>query len=451
MQHPFKKYFPLYKSNFLLAYPVVISQLGHMFTAVLDSVMVGHLGIVPLAACALGNSVFAICLVIGIGISQGITPLVAQENGKNNKKLCGQYLEQGVFISLITGIILFGLLLVIAQKISLLNQPIAVALAAKDFLILLAASIIPLMIFQSFRQFAEGLGYTKQAMFISISGNLSNILFNFIFIYGWFGISPMGLVGAGLGTLLARMLMAICMGFYVIKSSLFHPYLSNFKIHLPDWQKIKKILQLGFPIAMQYFFEVGAFSGAAIMIGWIGAKELAAHQIAINLAALTYMGASGIGVAATIKAGNALGKKDFAELKLSAISSFHLVIIYMCITATVFITCNRLLPYIYIKDQGVILIAGQLLIMAAFFQISDGVQVVGAGILRGLSDVKIPTIITLIAYWVIGLPLGYVLGFNYHMGPIGVWISLSLALTAAAIALFLRAMSRIKKISNSAY
>jgi multidrug resistance protein, MATE family len=448
MKHPFKKYFPLYKSNFLLAYPVVISQLGHMFTAVLDSVMVGHLGIVPLAACALGNSIFAICLVIGIGISQGITPLVAQENGKNNKKLCGQYLEQGVFISLITGIILFAILLLVAQRIDLLNQPVAVAVAAKDFLILLAASIIPLMVFQSFRQFAEGLSYTKQAMYISVAGNVSNILFNFVFIYGWFGFSPMGIVGAGLGTLLARVLMAVGMGIFVLRSTLFHPYLANFKIHLPNWKKIKSILQLGFPIAMQYFFEVGAFSGAAIMIGWIGAKELAAHQIAINLAALTYMGASGIGVAATIKAGNALGKKDFKELKLSAVSSYHLVILYMCITALIFITCNTILPYLYIKDVSVVIIASQLLIMAAFFQISDGVQVVGAGILRGLSDVKIPTFITLIAYWVIGLPLGYVLCFTFNFGPIGIWIALSLALTAAAIALFFRSMRSIKKLNH---
>lgn len=441
----FRKYIPFYKSNFSLAFPVVISQLGHMFTMVADSVMVGQLGTIPLAACALGNSILGVFLVSGIGLSQGITPLVAQENGKNNKFICGKYLEQGVLISIITGIFLFGIVAIIAQKLAILDQPTEVEVAAKDYLLIIGASIIPLMVYQSFRQFAEGLEYTKQAMYVSIIGNIVNIIFNFLLIYGWLGFPKMGLVGAGIGTLISRVFMGFIMAYYVIKSKNFKPYLENFKLHQPDFIKIKQIFKLGFPIALQYFFEVGAFSGAAIMVGWIGAKELAAHQIAINLAAFTYMGASGIGVAATIKAGNAMGKKDFKELKLSAISSYHLVILYMVITAIIFLTCNTLLPCIYIRDERVILIAAQLLIVAAFFQISDGIQVVGVGILRGLSDVKIPTIITWVAYWVIGLPLGYVLGFTFKMGAIGIWISLSLALTAAAILLYYRFRKIIKK------
>lgn len=443
----FYKYKPLYRSNFFLAYPVVISQLGHMLTAVADSVMVGQLGTIPLAACALGNSVLGIFMVFGIGISQGITPLVAQENGKNNKLICGEFLEQGVIISIISGLCLFGLVAIIAQNLSVLQQPVEVAIASKNYLLIIGASLLPLMVFQSFRQFAEGLGYTKKAMTISIIGNALNILFNFIFIYGWFGLPAMGLFGAGLGTFISRVLMAIGMGYFVVRSPLFHDYLYQLKIHAPNLAKIKSILKLGFPIAMQYFFEVGAFGGAAIMIGWIGATELAAHQIALNLAAFTYMGVTGIGVAATIKAGNAMGKKDFHELKLSAISSYHLGIGYMCVTAFIFLTCNRLLPLIYIRNAEVVLLASQLLIVAAFFQISDGIQAVGAGVLRGLSDVKVPTIITLIAYWVVGLPLGYLLGFTYHLGPIGIWISLSFALTVAAILLFLRFKKIMKRLS----
>lgn len=447
MFHRFNKYRPFYKSNFLLAYPVVISQLGHMFTMVADSVMVGQLGTIPLAACALGNSILSIFMVVGIGISQGVTPLVAQEDGKNNKSVCGEYLEQGVIISVLSGILLFALVTLIAQKLSLLGQSAAVAVATKDYLFIIGASIIPLMVFQSFRQFAEGLGYTKQAMHISVLGNLLNIGFNFLLIYGLFGFPAMGLYGAGLGTFISRVVMAIGMGWFVIKSSIFTPYLANFKLHKPDWLKLKKIMSLGFPISLQYFFEVGAFSGAAIMVGWIGAQELAAHQIAINLAAFTYMGASGIGVAATIRAANAFGKKDFAEIKLSAISSYHLVILYMCVTALIFLTCSRLLPWIYIQNEGVIDIASQLLIVAAFFQISDGIQVVGAGILRGVSDVKIPTVITLIAYWVIGLPFGYVLGFTFEMGALGIWISLSFALTVAAILLYYRFQNLVSKLA----
>ncbi|MBK0383980.1 MATE family efflux transporter [Pedobacter sp. SD-b] len=447
MLNYFLKYKPFYKSNFLLVYPVVISQLGQMLTAIGDTVMVGQLGTIPLAACALANSILSIFLVSGIGISQGITPIVAQENGKGNKKICGLYLEQGVIISIFSGIFLFGIVALIAQHLHLLAQPFLVEIAAKDYLLVIAASIVPLMVFQIFRQFAEGLGYTRQAMFISIAGNALNILFNFILIYGWWGFPAYGLFGAGIGTLVSRIFMALAMGFYVIKSSLFTAYLSDFKIHRPDWNKIKKIVKLGFPIALQYFFEIGAFSGAAIMIGWIGAVELAAHQIAINLAAFTYMGASGIAAAATIKAGNAMGKKDFKEIKLSAISSYHLVMAYMLATAFIFLTCNQLLPRLYINNAAVTALASQLLILAAFFQLSDGIQVVGAGVLRGLSDVKIPTIITLVAYWVIGLPLGYVLGFTFHLGPQGIWISLSIALTASATLLYFRFRNMMDKLA----
>lgn len=445
MFQSFAKYKPYYKSNFLLAYPVVISQLGHMMTSIADSVMVGQLGTIPLAACALGNSLLGIFMVAGIGLSQGITPLVAQENGKDNKSICGLLLEQGVLISVFAGLILFGIVSVIALNLHLLDQPVQVALAAKNYLLIIAASIVPLMIFQNFRQFAEGLGYTRQAMYLSVGGNIVNIIFNFLLIYGWLGFPEMGLFGAGVGTFISRVFMAIGMGWYVIKSKLFKSYIDGFKITKVDWLRIKSIVKLGFPIAMQYFFEVGAFSGAAIMIGWIGAKELAAHQIAINLAAATYMGASGIGVAATIRAGHAFGKRDFKDLRLSAISSYHLVIGYMCITALIFLTCNHLLPWIYIKNDEVIQIAGELLIVAAFFQLSDGIQVVGAGVLRGLSDVKIPTLVTLLAYWFFALPLGYLLGFTFHMGPLGIWISLSLALTIVAVLLFWR----FNKLSKS--
>ena len=444
----FEKYRPFYKSNFLLAYPVVVSQLGHMFTMVADSVMVGQLGAIPLAACALGNSILGIFMVSGIGISQGITPLVAQENGKKNKSICGDYLEQGFIISLFSGIVLFALVALIAQRLNWLGQPTEVAATAKNFLLIIGASLVPLMIFQNFRQFAEGLGYTKQAMWVSVMGNLLNIFFNFLLIYGWFGFPAYGLFGAGLGTFISRVFMAIGMAWFVNKSSIFKPYLAQFKIRKPDFDKMKKIIKLGFPISLQYFFEVGAFSGAAIMVGWIGAKELAAHQIAINLAALTYMGASGVGVAATVKAAHAYGRRDFREIKLSAISSYHMVIFYMCVTAFIFLTCNKLLPWLYIQNQDVILIASQLLIMAAFFQISDGVQVVGAGILRGLSDVKIPTLITLIAYWGLGLPFGYVLGFTFNLGALGIWISLSISLTLAALMLYIRFNKIVAKLAT---
>lgn len=441
-----KPYKPYYRKNFLLAYPVVISQLGQMAPLVADSIMVGKLGTIPLAASALGNSVLGIFMVSGIGFSQGITPIIAQENGKNNKSICGEYLENGIFINSLLGILLFGIVSLIAFNLQWLNQPLAVAAQAKSYLLIIGASILPLMIFQTFRQFAEGLGYTKQAMILSISGNVMNILLNFLLIYGWFGFPALGLFGAGLGTFISRIFMMIGMGLFVLKSKLFKPYILSFKLSKTDGKKIWHMSGLGFPIAMQYFFEVGAFSGATIMMGWMGATQQAAHQIALNLAALTYMGATGIAAAATIRSGNAFGKKDFSELRMSAISSYHLVLGYMSCTALLFLSLNHFLPLLYIHDPAVVAIAAHLMIIAAFFQLSDGFQTVGAGILRGLSDVKIPTLVTLFAYWVIGLPLGYLLGFTFHFGPIGIWISLALALTAVAVLLFYRFNKLSKKL-----
>jgi MATE family multidrug resistance protein len=440
-----KKYKSYYKNNFLLAYPVVISQLGQMAPLVADSLMVGRLGTVPLAASALGNSVLGIFMVSGIGFSQGITPIIAQENGKNNKSICGEYLENGIVINSLLAVLLFGVVSLIAFNLQWLDQPTRVAIETKNYLLIIVASILPLMVFQTFRQFAEGLGYTKQAMILSITGNVMNILLNFLLIYGWFGFPALGLFGAGLGTFISRVFMAIGMGLFVLKSKLFKPYILSFKLSKTDGHKIFHMMSLGFPIAMQYFFEVGAFSGATIMMGWMGATQQAAHQIALNLAALTYMGATGIAAAATIRSGNAFGKKDFGELRLSAISSYHLVLGYMTCTALLFLCFSHVLPLLYIHDPAVVTIASQLIIIAAFFQLSDGIQVIGAGILRGLSDVKIPTLVTLIAYWIVGLPLGYLLGFTFHMGPIGIWISLSMSLTVVAVLLYWR----FNKISKS--
>ncbi|MGV3510234.1 MAG: MATE family efflux transporter, partial [Sphingobacteriaceae bacterium] len=430
----FSKYKPHYISNLTLAIPVVISQLGHTLVHMADSIIVGHFaGTISLAAVSLVNSIFTVMMVIGIGISYGLTPLIAQENGKKNFRECGKLLSNSLLINILTGILLFvviyfGLLL----SIDHLDQSPEVVEEAKPYLGLLGISIIPLMVFMTFKQFAEGLGFTKQAMIISIVGNVINVILGVIFVKGLFGIKPMGVSGVGLSTLIDRCLMAITMSFYIVKSPNFKPYLKNFALRRINKIRSLKIFKIGGPVAMQYAFEVSAFSGAAIIIGTIGAAEQAAHQVAINLAAMTYMMASGISAAATIKTGNSFGRKDFEELRLSANSNYHIVIVFMVFTAMVFVGLNQVLPLIYTTDQSVIVIASQLLIIAGLFQLFDGAQVVGLGILRGMGDVNVPTFITFIAYWIIGLPIAYVLGITFSMGTNGVWYGLTLGLLVSA-------------------
>ena len=444
----YNKYKPFYKENLTLAIPVVISQLGHTLVHTADSVIVGQFaGTIPLAAVSLVNSIFMVVMVIGIGISYGLTPLIAQENGRNNTTECSRLLSNSLMLNVIFGFLLYGLIYFGSVfAMDHLNQSPAVVEQSKPYMELLGLSIVPLMIYLTFKQFAEGLGFTKQAMMISIWGNVINIVLGVTFVKGLFGVNPMGVVGVGYSTLIDRTLMAIVMTVYLFKSFHFKPYLRNFSLKNIDKVRLKRIFKLGAPTALQYTFEISAFSGAAIMIGSIGAVEQAAHQVAINLAAITYMMASGVSSAATIQSGNNFGRNNFHYLRLSAISSYHIVLIFMSITAVLFIIFHQYLPTFYSKDMAVIEIAAGLLLIAAIFQLFDGAQVVGLGILRGLGDVNIPTIITFAAYWVVGLPVGYLLGIKLGFGVSGIWYGLCLGLLVASVLLFLRFQKLTKKM-----
>ena len=440
MKKLFTKYKPHYATGLTLAIPVVISQLGHTMVQTADSIVVGHFaGTIPLAAVSLVNGVFMVILIIGIGIAYAITPLIAQENGRDNHVECGRYLANGLLINLCVAFLLF-LLVYFGSRYLLdhLYQSPPVVAQAKPYLLLLGMSIIPLMVFNTFKQFAEGLGFTKQAMLISIWGNIFNICLGITFVKGLFGIHPMGVRGVGYSTLADRCLMSIVMAVYVFRSPRFKIYLEGFQVESINWLRSFKLLSMGAPVAMQYAFEIGAFTAANLLIGSIGAAAQAAHQVAISLASITYMMSSGVSAAAAIKSGNHFGAGSYRELKLSAVANYHLVLAFMTCTAIIFATCNHLLPWIYTSDTTVINIAAQLLLIAALFQLFDGAQVVGLGILRGIGDVNIPTGITLIAYWIIGLPVGYILGITFRLGPTGIWLGLTLGLAVAAGLLYLR-------------
>jgi MATE family multidrug resistance protein len=432
----YHKYRSHYRDNLKLAIPVVVSQLGHTLVQTSDTIIVGHFaGTVSLAAVSLASSIFSVPMVIGIGISYGSTPLIAQNNGRKEFAECGRLLSNSLFINILSGIVLFGLIALGAMCfLDQLHQSPEVIVQARPFLLLLALSIIPMLVFNTFKQFAEGLGFTKQAMLISIWGNVLNICLGIIFVRGLFGVKPMGIMGVGYSTLIDRCTMACVMGLYVFRSKHFKAYLRTFKLLNIDRARCLQILGIGAPVAMQYGFEVSAFSGAAVIIGSIGLVQLAAHQIAINLASITYMMSSGLAAGAAIK----FGTRDHQNLKLSTTASYHVVLVFMSITALVFMLGNHFLPWIYTSDNKVIIIAAQLLIIAALFQLFDGAQVIGLGILRGMSDVNIPTIITFLAYWVIGLPIGYYLGIHLNWGVTGVWYGLVLGLMVSAILLFIR-------------
>jgi MATE family multidrug resistance protein len=247
-----------------------------------------------------------------------------------------------------------------------------------------------------------------------------------------------GLVGAGIATFCSRLYMAIALLWYISTAQRFKPFDPTLHYKSIDWKIMKKILEIGLPSGFQYFFEVSAFAGSSIIIGWIGTNALAAHQIALNLASITYMFALGISAAATVRVGNAVGFKSIGRIRNAGFSAVLMGASVMGSFGIMFIIFRNIFPTFYISNVDVIQIAASLLIIAAFFQIFDGTQAVGLGILRGIEDVKAPTLITFLAYWIVGLPVGYILGFNFNLGVQGVWIGLSIALAVSALLLFFR-------------
>ena len=434
------------RPNFLLAYPVMLSMLGQVMTGVADSVMIGWTGATPLAASSFANVFFSIPLFFGIGVSYAITPLVAQAEGAHDETKIIDTLKNGALINLVTGFILVMLIFSIIPFMHSMGQPDDAVTLAIPYLSIIAISIIPTMIFQTYRQFAEGLQRTRIAMIIVVGCNLVNILLNYLLIFGHFGFPELGLNGAGWATLIARCLMALSMMGYVYYGKKFQAYQAGFSIGKYSRSLISKMLHIGLPAGSQFIFEAGAFGFSALMMGWIGTTALAAHQIAINLATISYMTTSGLGAAAAIRVGNFLGQKDLMNVRSSAFTMIGMSVVLMMAWALLFIFGRHLLPGLYIEDQSVIELTASLLIVAAFFQLSDGIQVVTAGALRGLQDVKIPSLLIFIAYWIIALPLGYWLAFPLKMGASGIWIGLSIGLTLTATAMVVRfnRLSRVK-------
>ncbi len=431
-------YLTNYRRTLLLAYPVVLSQLGHIMVGVVDTAMVGQIGTVPQAAVALSNSLYTLVLVFGLGVSYGVTPLVAAADSSKHFAENAKLLKHGVVINTVLGILLFVLLYFISPVLNLFNQKKEVVDMAIPFLNVMMLGMIPLCIFSGFKQFTEGLSFTKIAMVITIGANLINVLLNYLLIFGHWGLPKMGLMGACWATFISRVVMAIGMFLYVYFNKHFKVYWKGFNKIKITKALTKKILGIGVPSGLQWVFEVGAFSFAVIMIGWISATAQAAHQVALSIAATTYMMASGLSAAASVRVGNELGLKNREGVRTAGFSAFIIVLVFMSLMATCFILFRNYLPLLFNNNADVIAVSSSLIVIAAFFQLSDGTQVVGLGALRGMKDVKIPTVITLIAYWVIGLPMSYVFAFKFNLGVQGIWYGLSLGLGVAAVLLFLR-------------
>ncbi|WP_299521652.1 MATE family efflux transporter [uncultured Lutibacter sp.] len=434
----FKNYTSEFKNNLKLATPIMMGSLGHLLVGLIDDIMVGRLGPVELAATSLGNSLIFIALSIGIGFSFAITPLIAESDGEGDKEKGRSIFQHGLLLMVILGVAVFIMLLLIKPILYHLDQPEEVVILAIPYYEIVAISMIPLMIFQGLKQFTDGLSETKYAMYATILTNVVNVILNFALIYGLWIFPRLEIVGAALGTLISRIVMVVFLFVVLMKKEKFAVYMKRLQIHEFKKKVFVKIMNLGFPTALQMLFEVGLFTASVLLAGTLGALPQAANQIALKLSSTTFMMAVGIGVAATVRVGNQKGLKNFVELRRIAFSNFLLVLIIMVAFTTGFIVFKDVLPWVFTDNLEVIAMASSLLIVAGLFQLSDGLQAVILGGLRGLQDVKWPSILSFIAYWIIGFPICFYLGKEDVLGTLGIWIGLLTALTSSAILLFLR-------------
>lgn len=435
-----------FSTNLKIAYPVMLGQLGHVLVALADNLMVGQLGAAELAAVSLGNSLIFIALSLGIGFSFAITPLIAEADGANDIDAGRDYFQHGVIMCTLNGILLFFLLLLAKPILYALNQPPEVVALAIPYMEIVAFSLIPLMTFQAFKQFADGLSQTKYAMYATLVSNIVNIIFNYLLIYGFWIFPRLELEGAAIGTLISRFFMLWFLWLILKRKTKFAQYFTTFKRDHLNKNVFKRLFALGFPTALQMFFEVAIFTATIFLAGILGTNPQAANQIALNLSSMTFMIAVGLGVTATIRVGNQKGMHNFKELRRIALSTFLLIFIIQSIFALMFILTKDILPTFYLDNVEVIVLASQLLIVSAIFQLSDGIQVVVLGALRGLQDVKVPTIICFIAYWIIGFPISYYFGKAEQLGSMGIWLGLLAGLTASAIMLYIRFNYLSKKL-----
>jgi MATE family multidrug resistance protein len=436
--HRLQDYLREVRPTLALAAPIVVGQVSQMLMGVVDSVMVGRVGTVPLAASAFGANVFGIFYVLGIGLMAPVSILVSRSRGAGRPEEAAEYLRHGIFLAVAFGTLETLAMAALSTQLHLFGQPPEVLAVVTPFFLLCASSLVPVLIYLALRQFAEAMGHPWAPMFIMLGGVALNAVLNWILIYGNLGAPAFGLMGAGLATLIARIAGVLGIFLWLRRDPAVR---AAWPAHWwGRWSnaRFREMLQLGLPAAGMLLFESTAFAFSGIMMGWLGAVPLAAHQIAISCASLAFMFPLGLATATGMRVSHAVGAGERARLRPIAFSAILLGFVVMATFALVFGFNGRAIGGWFVADPAVIVLAAQLLVVAAFFQLVDGVQVIAALALRGIMDVKIPTVITLIAYWGLALPLGYLLGIRGSFGAVGVWTGIASGLAFAAVFLTVR-------------
>lgn len=446
--YSFKEYLPFYKRNLKVALPVMITQAGQVVVQLADNIMVGHVGTAELAGVSFANAIFLIGFVTLLGFAQGLTPLVGESYAQKEHERASHLLRNSLTLNLCIYTAMGLLLMAVGFCMPRMGQDPQVVPFAQSYYFIMLASLIPVAFFFTSRFFAEGIGDTRHAMWITVISNILNIFLNWVLIFGHFGLPALGVTGAALATLISRIFCAGTFVWVLFHSGTFSSYARRALKEKTDRQTVASISRLSLPIALSSMLESTAFSFAAIMVGWMGKVELAAHQIANSLGQLSFMVACGIGAAATIRVSHQYGAGKKEETLMAGKASVHMGTFYMSSCALLFILLRKILPYAYTSDPEVLAFASRLIVVLSLYQISDAIQLTSMASLRGLKDTKVPMFYAAMSYYGIAIPSAYILGFVFDVGPEGVWYGLLLGLTVAAVLFYTRFCRICRKKCN---
>lgn len=441
-----KTYRPFYIRNLKVALPIMLTQAGQVIVQLADNIMIGHLGTNELAGVSFANSLFIIGIIFCTGFTQGTTPHVGQAYGRGDFRLAGNMFQNSLALNLATSIIVTLFLTALRFFMPMMGQDEAVLEYAYTYYDIMLLSIVPFIMFLSIRQFSEGIGITKYAMYLTLAANILNIFLNWVLIYGKLGMPEMGVAGAATATLVSRIAMIAGFVCILFMKYPYRHYLKYFSRDAFRKDTAKSILHTSLPLSIQSLTEICAFSFSTIMAGWIGATALASYQIAMSLSSLMFMIALGIGAAATIRVSHQYGAGHFEDSKKAGIASMHLSIALMGISGLTILAFREYIPMLYSSDPAVISLTSSLLVVVAVYQVFDATQLSSLACLRALADVKVPMIMSTVAYFLICLPMGYVLGFHAGFGPHGILAGLMCGLLFAGIFFYTRFIRLINRI-----
>lgn len=432
------KYFRHYGQLASLGLPIIIGQLGIILVSFADTMMVGHYRTSDLAAASFVNNVFNLVIIFSTGFSYGLTPVVGRFFGKSDFRSVGRMLKNSLAANSLIAVLLVLVMTAVYLNVDRLGQPAELLPLIRPYYLVLLASLLPVLLFNAFKQFADGITDTLTPMWILLAGNIVNIFGNWCLIFGKLGCPEMGLLGAGISTLISRILTVVIFACIFFFSGKYAQYREGFLCGKVNRRDFRTLNRLGWPVGLQMGMETGSFSLATIMVGWLGTLSLAAHQVMLTVGQLGFMLYYGMAAAIAVRTSHFLGQGDVRNVRDSATAGFQLILIMAAVVSTGIFAFRNSIGGLFSENMEVAAIVAQLVIPFIIYQFGDGMQCAYSNALRGISDVKPVVLIAFIAYFLVSLPAGYIFGFVCGWGLTGIWMSFPLGLTTAGLLYFLR-------------